>query len=351
MNVGLIGFSASGRSTLYRAAARGAAKGSVTAVPVPDSRFDAIVEQVKPKKATPATVVLHDDIVPIEASGKMFGARFLEDARNADLLLHVVRAFDSPSAPYHDTVDPIRDVEAVSVEALLTDLQIVESRLERLHKSQASREPGHPEYVERALFSRIKGPLGDGTPLRAMDLNEEEQRIVRSFQFLTAKQMVVAFNVGEDCVTDPGDAIRTKIAELAEHNVTAFWVCATLEEEVAQLDPADQPEFLAGLGLNEPAADKVIRAVYAGLGLITFFTAGENDTRAWPLRKGSTALKAADTIHSDIARGFIRAEITHWEDYVAHGSLHAAQIANKMHLEGKEYIIRDGDLIHIRNKT
>lgn len=352
MKVAIIGYSQSGKSTLYRAAARGQAKGDVTAVPVPDDRFDTIVKQVQPKKATPATVVLHDDLEPIMGGGtKMFSQRFLDAARTSDVILHVVRAFDSNTSPYHDDVDPVRDVDAVDVEMVLTDLQIVESRLERLKKSTTVKTSGSPDYMEQIFFTKVHAELEGGTPIRALPLDEEEQKIAKNYQFLSAKQTVVAFNVGESDASQPSAAVQAKIDALTKNGTQAFAVSAPLEEEVAQLDPADQPEFLESLGLTEPASARVVRAIYDALGLITFFTAGENDTRAWALRRGSSALKAAGTIHNDIAKGFIRAEIVHYDDYLAAGSLDAAYKANKMTLEGKEYVIQDGDLIHIRNKS
>ncbi len=351
MKVGMIGFQASGKSSLYRAAAKGQAKGSVTAVPVPDARFDQIVEQVKPKKITPATVILHDDLDAVQGSGRMFSQKLLDDARKMDIFLHVVRAYDSPMAPYYAEVDPVRDQRRVDEEFLLSDLQIMESRLEKLAKSMNVKKPGHPEYVEHAVLERLRDPLMEGTPLRAMDLSEDELLVLRNYQFLSLKYMVVAFNVGEDEAAQPSDAVRGEIDRLLQMGTQAFAACATLEEEISQLDPADQPDFLASLGLTEPASAKVIRAIYEQLGLITFFTAGENETRAWPLRRGSNALKAAGTIHTDIAKGFIRAEIVHYEDYLAAGSLDAAYSGGKMHLEGKEYVIRDGDMLHIRNKS
>jgi GTP-binding protein YchF len=351
MKVGLIGYGQSGRSALYRAAARGLAKGSVTAVPVPDERFDAIVTQVKPKKQTPATVTLDDDVDAIAGSGKAFSQKLIDQAKKADLLLHVVRGFESPVVAYHAEIDPLRDQDAVDVELVLADLQIIENRLERLKKSATLKTSGSPDYMENQLFTNIHPLLEGGTPIRAMELSEDDQTIVRNYQFLSSKPMVIAFNVSEEESAKPSERIRKRIEDLAAIGTPAFTVCATIEEEIAQLDPADQPEFLESLGLTEPASAKVIRSVYDALGLITFFTAGENETRAWPLRKGSNALKAAATIHNDIAKGFIRAEIVHYEDYAAAGSLDAAYSAGKMTLEGKEYIIRDGDLLHIRNKS
>ena len=352
MKVAIIGFSQSGKSSLYRAASLGQAKGDITAVPVPDARFDAIVAQVQPKKSTPATVVLHDDLDPVQSgTGKMFTQKFLDEARKADVLLHVVRAFESEMVAYHAGVDPIRDQQAVDVEMILTDLAIIENRLERLQKSMTVKNPGSPDYLEKQLFEKVKAPLEDGTPIRDMNLDEEEQKVVRNYQFLSAKQTVVAFNVAENEAATPGKNVQSRIGELMTAGTQAFAVCAKIEEEIAELEADDQKTFLEDYGLQEPASHTVVRAIYDALGLITFFTAGENDTRAWPLRTGSSALKAAATIHNDIAKGFIRAEVVHYADYAECGSLDAAYKANKMSLEGKEYVIQDGDLLHIRNKS
>jgi ribosome-binding ATPase len=351
MDVALIGYAQSGRSTLYRAAARGLAKGDMTAVPVPDPRFDAIVAQVKPKKQTPATVIFHDDVEAISPSGKAFTQKAIDQTRKSDLLLHVVRGFDNPMSPYHAEVDPLRDQEAVDVELVLTDLQVVENRLERLKKSITVRQSGSPDFRENELFNRIRPDLEAGTPLRRMDLSEEDFALLRNYQFLTLKPLVVAFNVSEEQAANLPAEIAKRIDELTAAGVPAFAVSATIEEEIAQLDPEDQRAFLDDLGLDRPASERVIRAVYDALGLITFFTAGENDTRAWALRRGSSALKAAATIHNDIAKGFIRAEVVHYEDYVAAGSLDAAYSGGKMALQGKDYVVRDGDLLHIRNKS
>ncbi|MFN7171929.1 MAG: DUF933 domain-containing protein [Fimbriimonadaceae bacterium] len=350
MNVAIIGYSSSGKSTLYRAA--GGGSGDLTAVPVPDPRFDRIVAQVQPKKITPATVLLQDGLDPIKGdSSKMFSQRFLDQARKCQVLLHVVRSFESPIAPFHAEIDPARDVQAVDVELVLTDLQIVENRLERLTKSAASKNPGSPEYAELKFFEQLVGPLGEGTPIRNLEMNETEQAALKNYQFLSAKPLVVAFNVSEEEAGSPSPKIARLIEELGKQGVAAFAVSAQLEEELAQLSPEEQPAFLADLGIEQPASAKLIQAVYEALGLITFYTAGENETRAWPLRRGSSALKAAGTIHNDIAKGFIRAEVVSYEDYDEAGSLDTAYSAGKMRLEGKEYVVQEGDLLHIRNKS
>lgn len=351
MKVAVIGYSQSGRTTLYQAAARGQAKGEVTAVPVPDPRFDRIVAQVQPKKVVPATVVFQDDLEPIAGTGRAFSPKFLEQVRKAEVILHVVRAFESNMSPYHAEVDPARDAEAIEMEMILTDLQMVETRLEKLKKSQTVKQPGSPDYQEQALFTRIQPLLEEGSALRGLEFDEEEQKIIRNYQMLSAKPCVVAFNVGDDAAAAASAPIQKLIDASTAKGIPAFSVCATVEKEISELDEADQPEFLADMGLTEPASHRMIRAVYEACGLITFFTAGENITQAWPLRKGSSALKAAATIHNEIAKGFIRAEVVHYADYDAAGSLDAAYKGNKMVLQGKEYVIEDGDLLNIRNKS
>lgn len=349
MKVALLGYSSSGKSTLFRAVAGPAAKGTLVAVTVPDSRFDAIVEQVKPKKATPATVVLDDNMDVLEPRGKMFPAKLLEAIRNAELLLLVARAFDNPTSPYHTEIDPARDVANFLDEGLLTDLQLVENRLERLQKSSTVKNPGSPDHAEKMIFDRLRPELEAGRGLRSVDLSEEDLKVVKNYQFLTIKPVVVAINVGEgDATSGRYDEV---LAGLAANGVEGFVVCAKLEEELASLDADDQAEFLSSYGLTESAAARMVQAVYRSLGLVTFFTAGENETRAWPLVAGSSALKAAGTIHNDIAKGFIRCEVVSFAEYQTHGSLDAAYKAGAMRLEGKEYVVQDGDLLHIRNKS
>ncbi len=352
MKVALLGYAQSGRSTLYRAAALGLAKGDVTAVPVPDDRFDFIVNQVKPKKQTPATVIFQDDLEPLAAQGRALSVRLIDSAKKADLLLAVVRGFESPTVMHHhEIIDPLRDAEAIDTELVIADLGIIENRLERLLKSPTVKTSGSPDYMDKQALERFKAELENGTPIRGLTLTEDEEGTVRSYQFLSAKPVVVVANVGEADAAIPPEKLASKLAKWTAEGTPAFAISATIEEEIAQLDPADQPEFLASMGLTEPASAKVIRAVYDAMGLITFFTAGENETRAWPLRRGSSALKAAGTIHNDIAKGFIRAEVVSYEDYKTAGSLDAAYSAGKMSLQGKEHVIQDGDLLHIRNKS
>lgn len=351
MKVGVIGFSGSGKSTFYRAAAVGKAKGDLTAVPVPDDRFTQIVQQVKPKKVTPATVIFDDGFQSLQGTGKMFSQKTIDEAKKSDLLLHIVRSFENPIYPYHEEIDPIRDHKRVEEEILIMDLQLVENRLERLKKSLQTKVAGSIEYTEKGVFDRLLDVLSEGTALRDTELSEEELVVMKNYQFLSLKPIITAFNVDESQLSDPSNRLSEYLKNLGEKKVPAFVVCGPIEEEIAQLDPEDQPEFLASLGLDKPASARVIRVIYDTLGLITFFTAGESETRAWSLKRGSNALKAAGTIHNDIAKGFIRAEVVHYNDYLESGNLDAAYSAGKMKLEGKEYVMQDGDLLHIRNKS
>jgi GTP-binding protein YchF len=351
MKAALIGHPSSGKSTLFRAVAGPDAKGSLAAVPVPDPRFDAIVAQVKPKKATPATVIVDDGLEALQTRGGLFGPKLLEDVRRSELVLFVARAFASPAVPFHAEVDPQRSVAEFLDESLITDLQLVENRLERLARSSTVRTPGSADYADRMLFERIKGPLEEGRRLDAIGLTEDEARLARNYQFLTLRPVVVAVNVSEAAASDPAGGVPELFDRLAAQGIEGFALCASLEAELAALDGEDQADFLASYGLQSPAAARLVQAVYNAMGLIAFFTAGENETRAWSLRRGDSALKAAATIHNDIAKGFIRAEVVSYTDYQAHGSLDAAYKAGAMRLEGKEYVVQDGDLLHIRNKS
>ncbi len=356
MKVGLIGFSGSGKSSLYRASVDTSGKGDVAAVSVPDSRFDKIVQQVSPKKITPASVVFHDNIGSIiGGTGKLFDVRTLENAKKMDLLLHVVRAFDNPAAPYYDTVDPVRDSNKILEELILLDLQIMENRVEKLKKSPKPIRPGSTEYTELTLFEKLIPILSDGTPIRKIyekgDIDENEELVLRNYQLLSFKPLIVVFNVAESNINSTDDNLKKHMEYLSSLGVVSFTLSASIEEEISELDEEDRGEFLASLGIKEPAKKKVIQYIYDTLGLITFYTAGEKETRAWPLKRGSSALKAADTIHSDIARGFIRAEVIHYADWEDAGSWDAAVKGNKMKLEGKEYSVTDGDLINIRCKV
>ena len=342
MKVGLIGYAGSGKTTLLDAVSGGTRKGDLVAVAVPDPRFDAICAAVQPKKRVPATVEILDNAATLRSSGSQSG--FAEAARRMDVLLHVVREFDSPMAPFHAEPNIERDQGSLEAELILADLGIVENRLSKLARSLDAKKPGQSEFFEKHALEKLKPALEDGEPIRRVDLSDEEKAAIVGFQMLTAKPIIIAINCSENKINEKTGFENKSIDPV-------FRICAEIEKEIALLEEEERKAFLDDLGIERPASEALVREVYDALGLITFFTAGENITQAWPLRKGSSALRAADTIHSDIARGFIRAEVTHYEDFVKFGDMKAAYAGNAMKLEGKEYIVQDGDIINIRNKS
>jgi GTP-binding protein YchF len=342
VKVGLIGYAGSGKTTLLDAVSGGNRKGDLVAVPVSDPRFEAICAAVQPKKKVPVTVEILDNAATLRASGSQAG--FAEAARRMDVLLHVVREFDSPMAPFHAEPNVSRDQGSLEAELVLADLGIIENRLSKLARSLDAKKPGQPEFFEKNALEKLQPALEDGEPIRRVDLSEEEKSAIAGFQMLTAKPIIIAINCGEN-------EIGKKSEFENNSRDPVFRICAEIEKEIALLDPEERKAFLDDLGIERPAGEALVKAVYDSLGLITFFTAGENITQAWPLREGSTALRAADTIHSDIAKGFIRAEVTHYDDFVKHGDMKAAYTANAMKLEGKDYVVQDGDIINIRNKS
>jgi GTP-binding protein YchF len=342
VKVGLIGYAGSGKTTLLDAVSGGNRKGDLVAVPVPDPRFEAICAAVQPKKRVPATVEILDNAATLRASGSQAG--FAEAARRMDVLLHVVREFDSPMAPFHAEPNVERDQGSLEAELILADLGIVENRLSKLARSLDAKKPGQPEFFEKNALEKLRPGLEDGEPIRRIELTEEETAAIAGFQMLTAKPIIIAINCGENEIGNKSEFEKNTREPI-------FRICAEIEKEIALLEEDERKAFLDDLGIERPASEALVRAVYEALGLITFFTAGENITQAWPLRAGSTALKAADTIHSDIAKGFIRAEVTHYPDFEKHGDMKAAYTANAMKLEGKEYVVQDGDIINIRNKS
>jgi GTP-binding protein YchF len=342
MKVGLIGFAGSGKTTLLDAVSGGNRKGDLVAVPVPDPRFEAICAAVQPKKRVPATVEILDNAASLRASGSQGG--FAESARRMDVLLHVVREFDSTTASFHAEPNVARDQSALEAELVLADLGIVESRLSKLARSLEAKKPGQPEFFEKNALEKLQPGLEEGEPIRRIELSDEEQAAIAGFQMLTAKPLVIAINCGESEIGKRSDFESSS-------KDPVFRICAEIEKEIALLEEGERKAFLDDLGIERPASEALVKAIYDALGLITFFTAGENITQAWPLRRGSSALRAADTIHSDIARGFIRAEITHFEDFEKFGDMKAAYSGGAMKLEGKDYVVQDGDIINIRNKS
>jgi hypothetical protein len=349
MELGLVGLARAGKTTLFSALTgqsleASSGRGAHTAViKVPDPRIDHLSQMFSPRKTTFAEVTFVDagggdrqetgERVP-------FPEALANALRNVDALVHVVRAFDDPSVPPSPgSTTPAGDVENIEQELVLRDLSLVERRLERLRK-----EKGKPENaLEQAQLEQALAHLDTARPLRELGWNEEQRARMRGFQFLSLKPALVVLNIGE---ADLGGADRGPMAGLESYRV--LQLCARVEREISELDASEQAEFLQQMGLERPARDVFIRSAYGLLELISFFTVGEDEVRAWPVQAGSSAWVAAGKIHSDIQRGFIRAEAIHYDDFVRLGSLAAAKTQGQLRLEGKEYRVRDGDILNFR---
>jgi GTP-binding protein YchF len=358
LRAGLIGLPSSGKTTLFqlltsaREAPRthGKAEANVGISRVPDERLDELTALFKPQKRVPATVEFAD-----VAAGKGDAKALLDVGayRNADALLHVVREFRDPAVPLaNQTINPARDVRAMEEELILADLGVVERRLERLEKDLKKSQSADLKR-EQDVLVRCRKSLEDGQPLRTLRLEGDDAHRLRGFQFLSAKPMLVVVNLDEADAARANDAgaLDGLAKVLEESGARATGVCARIELEIAALDPADASAFLADLGLKESGLDRIIRAAYGLLGYISFFTVGEDECRAWSIPKGTSAHLAAGAIHTDIQRGFIRAEVVSCERLLARGSLAACRDHGELRLEGKDYIVADGDCITFRHAT
>jgi GTP-binding protein YchF len=367
LRAALIGFASSGRSTLFELmtsvheSARGPHGRNEPVIGmsrVPDARLDRLTAMYNPRKRVPATVEFSDLAAP---AGKGGSAQALVDVaayKNADALVHVLRAFQDAAVPHPaGSVDPARDAQAMEDELILADLGVVERRLERLEKDLKKSRSAELER-ERDILAACRGALEAGRPLRALDLEGDDLKRLRGFQFLSAKPLLLVVNLDEADLAGGAAARLDRAAEaaglrpfLSRAATAAVGVCAKIELEIAQLEPSDAATFLADLGLRESGLDRVIRASYDLLGYISFFTVGEDECRAWSIPRATPAQTAAGEIHSDIARGFIRAEVVGYDALVARGSMAACRDHGEVRLEGKEYIVQDGDIINFRFAT
>ncbi len=351
MRVGLIGPLQSGKTTLFAAITgllpdpAALAAEHLATVRVPEPRLDLLCSLYNPKKRTEAQIDFVD--VPgfsVETAAQQADfRRFFPSFRLCDGLIAVVRAFASDSVvAYRNRVDALADLDELRSELLFADLEAVENRAQKLEKALS--RPSKTQAQEKAeleFMQRLRAALEADKPISSVAANDDERRWVRSFQFLTEKPLLVVVNVAEDQATAPPPFD-------APHAHSTIALCARAEAEIAQLDPPDRAAFLADLGLTEPARDRLIRAAYDAIGLISFLTCGEDECRAWTIRKETHAVDAAGKIHSDIARGFIRAETVSYGDLLAHGDMKAVKAAGKVRLEGKTYVVQDGDIINFR---
>ena len=350
MKVGLVGFAGSGKTTIFNTltgleaevGGYGAReKANVGVIKVPDSRVDQLATIFNPKKKTFAEISFVDVAGPqadqTERTETGLDPKLVQHMREVDALVHVVRAFDNPMLLQE--ADPARDIRAFDDELILTDLVQIENRIQRLKKEK-------DKDREADLMQRLKAALDEERPLRDVELAAEELTMIAGFRFLSLKPLLLLVNVAEgaEASEPPAD-----VAELARSKgLSIIIMSGKVEMEIAQLDADEQREFLQDLGISEPARDRFIRAAYALLDLISFLTSGEDECRAWSIKRGTIAHRAAGAIHSDIERGFIRAEIVRFEDLIALGSEAKCREAGKLKLEGKEYVVQDGDVIHFR---
>lgn len=355
---GIVGLPNVGKSTLFNALTKAGIEAqnfpfctiepNTGVVPMPDPRLEKLAAIVKPQRILPTTMEFVDiaGLVAGASQGEGLGNKFLANIRETDAIAHVVRCFEDDNVIHvSGKVSPLADIETINTELALADMDAVEKALLRAQKAAKGQDKEAALLVK--TLEKLQPALNDGKPARSVALDEDELKRLRSYNLLTLKPTMYIANVAEDGFEN--NALLKAVEELAaSENSQVVPICAKIESEIAELDDDEKAEFLGEMGMDEPGLNRVIRAGYRLLGLQTYFTAGKQEVRAWTIPIGATAPKAAGVIHTDFEKGFIRAEVTAYDDFIAHNGEQGAKDAGKWRLEGKEYVVQDGDVVHFR---